>query len=239
LKVEQRDIVVPGDLLADGEYSGGDNTFIDDDMVYATRIGVINVQKPMVSVVALKGCYIPNPGDIVIGKVVGIGLYAWTLDINAPYPGALPASDAFERSFNPQRDELSRYFNLGDYLIAKVVAFDRTRDPLLTVRRHPEDPLLGKITHGRVISIAPTKIPRLIGKKGSMISMLKKETGCHIMIGKNGRVLVSGTPEDETLAAEAIHRIEREAHTQGLTDRISSMIREEKGRADVSESEKE
>jgi exosome complex component RRP4 len=61
--------------------------------------------------------------------------------------------------------------------------------------------------------------------------MLKKETGCHIVIGQNGRILVSGkSPEDERVAVMAIRKIEQEAHTTGLTDRVTEMIRKERSK---------
>jgi exosome complex component RRP4 len=117
-------------------------------------------------------------------------------------------------------------FNKGDLIIAKVVAYNRTRDPLLTIG----EPSLGKVTRGQIVEVTPAKIPRLIGRQGSMISMLKRETGCHITLGQNGLVLVSGrTPEDEQLAISAIRKIDQEAHTSGLTDRVTKMIRKEKG----------
>ena len=62
-----------------------------------------------------------------------------------------------------------------------------------------------------------------------MVSMIKRETGCQITIGQNGLVLISGkTPEDERLAVLAIHKIEQESHTSGLTDRVTEMLRKEK-----------
>jgi len=116
---------------------------------------------------------------------------------------------------------LSEILEVGDMVLAQVLAFDRTRDPLLTIK----GPGLGKISNGRVVQIAAAKIPRLIGRKGSMISMLKRETGCQITVGQNGIALVWGkSPEAEELAVEAIYMVEREAHTRGLTDRIREMI---------------
>jgi len=110
-------------------------------------------------------------------------------------------------------------------VIAKIVAYDRAHDPQLTVG----EPGLGKITRGQVVEITPSKIPRLIGRKGSMISMIKEETGCHIILGHNGIVLVTGKSlENEQLAMMAIRKIEEESHTAGLTDRIAQMIKEEK-----------
>jgi len=116
-------------------------------------------------------------------------------------------------------------FNVGDLLLAKIISFDRTRDPNLTIREAG----LGKITRGHVIKITPAKVPRLIGRKGSMISVLKQETNCYITVGKNGLVLVSCTkPELEAIAILAIRTIEKEAHTSGLTNKISELIKKEK-----------
>ena len=223
---EKKQIVTPGDLVAEGEYTAGYNTYKENDKIYATRVGLVNYEDRRIYVVALKAFYVPNVEDLVIGKVVEVGLGGWTLDIRAPYLAMLRASDALGRSFGPQRNDLTSIFDVGDLVLSKIVAYDRTRDPLLTVR----EPGLGKITRGQVTEITPTKIPRVIGRKGSMISMVKRETGCQITVGQNGLVLVSGrTPEDERLAIMAIRKIEQEAHTSGLTDRVAEIIRKEKG----------
>jgi exosome complex component RRP4 len=114
---------------------------------------------------------------------------------------------------------------VGDLIVAKITAYDRAHDPQLTVA----EPGLGKITRGQIIKITPTKIPRVIGRKGSMISMIKQETGCQIILGLNGVILVTGkTLEDEQLAIMAINKIEEESHTSGLTDRITQMLKEMK-----------
>jgi exosome complex component RRP4 len=79
--------------------------------------------------------------------------------------------------------------------------------------------------------VTPTKIPRVIGRKGSMISMIKQETGCQIILGLNGIILVTGkSPADEQLAMRAIKKIEDESHTTGLTDRITQLLKEEKAK---------
>nr|NIR87871.1 RNA-binding protein [Candidatus Bathyarchaeota archaeon] len=57
------------------------------------------------------------------------------------------------------------------------------------------------------------------------------ETNCQITVGQNGVILVSGrSPKDEQLAVMAIRKIEEEAHTSGLTDRVTQMVKSEKGR---------
>jgi exosome complex component RRP4 len=79
--------------------------------------------------------------------------------------------------------------------------------------------------------ITPTKIPRVIGRKGSMISMIKQETNCQIILGLNGVILVTGkNVADEDLAMRSIKKIEEESHTTGLTDRITQLLKEEKAK---------
>jgi exosome complex component RRP4 len=223
---EKRQIVTPGDLLAENDYMNGENTYRENGKIYATRVGLFNHEEKRVFVVALKSFYVPMVGDTVIGKVLEVTLGGWVVDIRAPYVAMLRASDALERPVRPQRDDLPALFDVGDMMIAQIVAYDRTRDPLLTVLERG----LGKVTRGQTIEITPTKIPRVIGKKGSMVTTIKNETGCQVIIGQNGRIVVAGkTPEDERLAIMAIRVIEQEAHTSGLTDRVTEMLRKEKG----------
>jgi len=223
---EKRQLVTPGDLLAEDNYIAGDNTYEDNGKIYASRVGLVDYEVRKVHVVALKAFYVPSVGDTVIGKVVEVGTGGWMVDINAPYLAMLRASDVIDRPFKPRTSDLPSIFDVGDLIIAKIVAYDRTSDPLVGVR----EPGLGKVMRGQLFEITPTKIPRLIGRKGSMISMIKKETACQITIGQNGLILISGkTPEDERLAVMAIHKVEEEAHTSGLTDRVTEMLRKEKG----------
>jgi len=223
---ENRQIVTPGDLLAEGDYIAGNNTHRDDRKIYASRLGLVEYRGRKVAVVALNTFYVPAVGDVVIGKVVEVNLHGWTVDINSPYMATLRTSEALNRPFKPQRDELSDFLDVGDMILAKVISFDRTRDPSLTIR----EPDLGKIKYGQIVKVSPAKIPRIIGRKGSMIGMLKKETRCNIIVGQNGLVYISGrNREDERIAALAIKKIEEEAHTSGLTDRVAEMIRKERG----------
>ena len=51
---ENRDLVIPGDSLYDGRTRTGDNTFRSEGKVYASRIGLVNYGRNMVSVIALE-----------------------------------------------------------------------------------------------------------------------------------------------------------------------------------------
>ena len=232
--LEKRQLVTPGDLIAEGEYVAGENTFVEKSKIYAARVGIVEYENKRVDVVALKAFYVPRPGDIVIGTITEVGFNGWTVDINSPYIALLRASDVLSRPFKPQKDDLPQVLDAGDLVVAKIVSYDRTHDPQLTVA----EPGLGKITRGQIIKITPTKIPRVIGKKGSMISMIKQETGCNIILGLNGVVLITGkTLEDEQLAMRALLKIEQESHTSGLTNRITQMLKEEKSNKEENKNE--
>jgi exosome complex component RRP4 len=231
---EKKQLVTPGELLAEGEYLPGENTYMEQNKIYASRIGLADTDNKKVNVVALRAFYVPKVGDIVIGTVVEVGFNGWTIDIKAPYSALLRASDVLSRPFKPQNDELSAVLNTGDLIVAKIASYDRAHDPQLTVG----EPGLGKITRGQILHVTPTKIPRVIGRKGSMISMIKQETGCQIILGLNGVILITGkTPEDEELAIEAIRKIEQESHTSGLTDRVTQLLKERKSKIEEKEEE--
>jgi len=219
---EKRRLVAPGELLAEGPFFAGENTYREGTKVFSSRVGMADVIENKIIVVPIKGAYIPRIEDIVVGRVTDIGMSGWQVDICAPYPAMLPQSETpMERGRDMGRRDLGRTYGVGDLMIAEVIAFDRTRDPLLTTKGRG----LGKVTAGKVARIAPAKIPRIIGKKGSMITMLKKETGVDIIPGQNGVILAVGrNPDQERIAVEALYMIEREAHTSGLTDRVKALI---------------
>jgi exosome complex component RRP4 len=88
-------------------------------------------------------------------------------------------------------------------------------------------PGLRKLVGGHIIDISHSKVPRVIGKGGSMISLIKKYTRCRMFVGQNGRIWIDGEPEEIFLAAKAIEKIENEAHVIGLTDAMNKYLSEE------------
>jgi exosome complex component RRP4 len=116
---------------------------------------------------------------------------------------------------------MGRQLSIGDLIIARIVSFDRTRDPMLTV----QDKDLGKIPYGEFIKISPTRVPRLIGKRGSMIQTIEQATQTRVIIGQNGIVVVTGRdPDGLSLAAKAIKLVEEESHTTNLTQRVKTLL---------------
>lgn len=218
---ENRDLVVPGDVLFEGKIRTGENTFRQNDSVIASRIGLVNYNRGMVSVIALEAGFRPLQGDLVIGDIVDIELGKWLVDIDSEPGGVLNVQDAIDAPFR-SNIVLPKILDIGDTIIAKIVDMDRRKTPILSILGRG----LGKIRSGFIIHLTPSKIPRLIGKKGSMVNMILRETGCNIVIGQNGRILLDGrTREQEEIAVKVIQKIEREAHISGLTNRVQDYLK--------------
>ena len=217
----KRKYVIPGDIVTTGPFRPEQNVILDGNKIISTTIGISEIYDDSVRVIPLTGKYIPKINDLVIGKVISHSSLSWELDINSCYVGFLPAQDVFGRDFSAHADELTSKLKSGDLVAARIANFDRTRDPLVTI----SDRDLGKIDSGDLVKISPSKVPRLIGKRGSMIQMIEMATNAAVTIGQNGWVVVScETPEGLLKAKKAIEMINEKAHVANLTDQVKEML---------------
>ena len=75
-----------------------------------------------------------------------------------------------------------------------------------------------------VIKINCHKVPRVIGKEGSMINLIKDKTSTEITVGQNGYVWLKGDIDGTRKAEEAIRLIEKEAASEGLTNKVEEFL---------------
>jgi exosome complex component RRP4 len=214
-------LVIPGEFLSENEKQADEGTYVENGKVFSSVLGIASV-KDRIKVVPFSGKYIPKPGDMIIGIVKEITFSNWIVDIRSPYDGLLHISEYPRRIEN---EEMPKYLNLGNSITTLVKDVDANMKVELTLN----DQRLRPIKEGRIIEVTPSKVPRLIGRGGSMIAMLKNETGCNIFVGQNGRIWIMGKDKGMNLAARAIFKIERETHISGLTERITMFLKEEKG----------
>jgi exosome complex component RRP4 len=212
-----REVVVPGDLLDDSGLRPGNGTYVLDGRIYASRLGVKNVFSGMVSIIPLRGRYIPAPGDMVLGMIADIGPSNWLVDINSPYPAPLHVNEV---PWKVEFGDTSRFLKIGDMIMAKILMVDESMKIQVTMN----DSGLRKLEGGQIVEIAHSKVSRVIGKSGSMIQMIKNMTDCRIFVGQNGRIWVDGDAGNTTVAVDAIKMIEKEAQTSNLTERVKEFI---------------
>ncbi|MGB9636699.1 MAG: exosome complex RNA-binding protein Rrp4 [Thermoplasmata archaeon] len=218
-EIISRKIVVPGELLVKGQMKPGVGTYARDGQIFAATVGILNIHGNYVNVIPLSGKYIPRVGDVVIGKIIDVAPTNWLVDINAPYPAPLHITGT---PWRIEMGETQKYLDIGDMVLCEVEAVDETKRVMVTMAR----PGCKKLTSGEIIEITPTKVPRVIGKGGSMINLLKNYTRCRIFVGQNGRIWLEGNVEMIALAILAIRKIEEESHLLGLTEAIKNFLEE-------------
>jgi len=219
-KVKENEIVVPGEEIVSGMgYLPAYGTYRDGEMIRANKLGIVHVDGRAIKLVPLSGNYLPKRGDVMIGKVIDVTYSGWIVDTNSAYRAMLGLKEATS-DFIRKGADLTKYFNFGDYLVAKIL--NVTSQNLIDLTM--DGPGLRKLDTGRIIRVNPNKVPRIIGKEGSMVSMIKAETNCRITVGQNGVIWVSGNPKEELIAVSMIRKIERESHISGLTERIKAEI---------------
>jgi len=191
-----KQIIVPGEKI---EGKVNRHFYRRGEEKFSTLYGILSEKEGFSKIVPLKGKYFPLEGDFVVGIVVEVKYNGCFVDINSPYSGFLMTRNSYEH---------------GDVLIAKVIKVDEVKKVLLGEDR--------KLIGGNLIEILPVKVPRVIGKKNSMLDLIREKTGSNVFVGRNGRIWIKGGSIAK--AEEAIFRIEREAHTTGLTERITKML---------------
>jgi len=220
IKVKDRDIAVPGEIMAVGMDSfPGLGTYREGENIIASRLGLVQLDGRTIKLIPLSGRYIPKKYDTIICKVIDVGISNWRIDTYSPYSAMLTMKEATSQ-FIARGADLTKDFNLGDYIVCKII--NVTSQKLVDVTMKGLG--LKKLKGGRTITVESNKVPRIIGKQGSMVSMIKAETKCNIVVGQNGIVWIDGSPKEEILAIKGIRKIEEESHLSGLTEKIKEFL---------------
>ncbi|MBW2965059.1 exosome complex protein Rrp4 [Candidatus Woesearchaeota archaeon] len=225
IKIQDKEVVIPGEELANGmDFLPSFGTYREGDKILASRLGLAIIEGKVIKLVPLSGVYHPKRGDTIIGQVIEILLSGWRVNTNSAYSAVLNLKDA-TAEFIARGADLTKYFAIGDYVMAKITNVTSQNLVDLTMK----GPGLRKLKGGRIVTVNANKVPRIIGKQGSMVSMIKQYTNTRILVGQNGIVWIAGEdPAMELLAQETIKKIEREAHIPGLTDSIKAFLEKHK-----------
>jgi exosome complex component RRP4 len=217
---EKRQIVVPGETMVSGnEFLPGDGAYRDGEDVVAGRFGIANVFEKHVRVVPISGAYYPRRGNTIIGTIVDITFNGWLIDFGGAQNAFLSVAEV-PRYVN--KNEMQEFLDFGESVIVKVWDVkSRGVDVSMKMRG------FGKIEGGMIVSIGANEVPRIIGKEGSMVKMIKGATGCNVTVGQNGKVWVSGKDSDmEVAAKKIIEFISDNVTVSGLTEMVEKFIKD-------------
>ncbi len=198
-------IVIPGELVTDKRKRLGTHVYIKEGKIYSDSVGLVNDESEHASVVPLQGKYMPAQDDLVVGIVTGEKFAGYVVDINT-----------FYSSFVSKR-ELREVLKPGSIISAKVIKVSELNEVDLGNVR--------VFYGGEIIQASPVKVPRIIGREGSMLNVLKNGTDCSILVGRNGRIWIKGG--NIKLLVEAVKKIEMESHLDHLTDKITEFLKTE------------
>jgi exosome complex component RRP4 len=219
---KERRLVIPGETIVSGpDFLPGDFTRKDEDNVVASRYGLAEISGRIVKIIPISGVFEPRRGNTVIGRVEDITFNGWIVDIGGPYSAFLPLAEC-PRFIN--KNDISEFAGIGDVMSVKISSVKKGSIDLTLKSRG-----LGKLEGGRIIKVNPHKVPRIIGREGSMINLIKNSTKTDITVGQNGYVWIRGDLEGENKAEKAIELVIKEATSDGLTEKIEDFLRGGKG----------
>lgn len=226
---KERKVVIPGEVIVSGsDYLPGEWTEKRGDEIVSVRYGLAEESNKLVRIIPLSGTYNPRRGNVVIGKVELITHNGWVIDIGAAENAFLPLTEV-PRFVNKGR--LDEVMKIGDMVIAKVWSTNGRGIDLSVKSRG-----LGKIDQGFLFNVNPHKVPRIIGKEGSMVNLVRDNTGCNITVAQNGLVLLEGEKiENEIFAQKAINFIAERSFISGLTEEVEKWFTENGGKASSQE----
>ncbi len=203
---KQKKILIPGDLVTEQRKKLGQHVFVENGKVYADALGITYPGAAAAYVVPLHGKYIPQQGDLVVGIVANETFKGYIVDINSIYYSFVSKESV--------RHELQR----GSIISAIIRDVNEINEAELDDIR--------VFYGGEVIEVSPVKVPRIIGKNGSMLQVLRSGTGGSLVVGRNGWVWAKGG--DISLFVRAVRLIEKESHLSNLTSRVEGFLKREK-----------
>lgn len=216
---EERRIVVPGEIIISGdEFLPGDGTRREGNDILASRYGLADISDRMIKIIALSGNYVPRRGNVIVGQVSNITFRGWVIDFGGHFNGFLPLTEV-PRFIN--KGELRSYLDFGDVICAQILGADETSVDLSIKQRG-----FGKLEGGQLLEVNPNKVPRIIGKEGSMVKLIKESTNADVDVGQNGVVWIYGDKiEDELKAKKIIEFICENSFISGLTEKVEEFVK--------------
>ncbi|MEK6825227.1 MAG: exosome complex RNA-binding protein Rrp4 [Nanoarchaeota archaeon] len=218
--MKKRRVVIPGEVIVSGEdFLPSEGARRQGKDIVANRFGLAEEAGRVIKVIAITGAFVPRRNNVVIGRVTNITFNGWVVDIDSASSGFLPIDES-PRFIN--KGDMDQFLAIGEAVAAKIWSVN-TRGIDLTLKGKG----LGKLEGGFIFRVSPNRVPRVIGREGSMINLIKEKTSCNITVGQNGWIWVRGTTmEGEIKARKAIEFVTEKVAVEGLTEKMEAWFQE-------------
>lgn len=219
IEEKERKVVTPGEIVGGDNNLPGEGTRREGGDIISQRYGLLDEQDKLVKVIPLSGVFIPRRGNVIIGRIEDLTFNGWLCDVNSAHTSFLPVSEV-PRYID--KHHLAEFLDIGDFFSAKITGVKAKGIDLSLDSRG-----LGKLEGGIIISVNPNKVPRIIGRSGSMIKLIKDSTNTRITVGQNGFIWIRGDNiEDELKAKKAINFVSDRSFVSGLTEKVEGYLKE-------------
>jgi len=216
----KRRAVVPGETIIEGEdYLPGEGTRREGNKIVASRFGLAEEAGRVIKIISIFGAFVPRRGNVVLGRVTDLTHSGWLIDIDASQSAFLPIAE-FPRYVN--KSEMDQHLAIGEMVSAKIWSIQNRGVDLAMKGRG-----LGKLEGGFAFRVIPSRVPRVIGREGSMVNLIKERTGCNVTVGQNGWIWIKGPSIDaEIKARKVIEMVTSKVHVSGLTEKVEAWFEE-------------
>jgi exosome complex component RRP4 len=179
-------VVTPGEVItSEGGFLRGHGTFEDGEgALVASVAGVVERVNKLISVRPVRARFQAEIGDVVLGRVVGVGQKRWALDVGGHQDASLmlsavtlPGGAQRKRTAEDQLQMRSLYTE-GDLISAEVQAFQGGGSG--SVALHTRSLKYGKLENGQFVVVPAALIKRL---KQHFVTL---PCGVDLIIGTNG-----------------------------------------------------
>jgi len=211
--------VLPGDLVARGNYRVYSNVIKTDSEYYSIFVGKAEVDEGRISVTRLSGPYIPRVGDQIIGMVTDVQPLAVTVDINSYVNGFIMANSFFKRRIDPSKQDINEKVRIGDLLNVRVSRIERGRDVMLSLG--PK----WKVSGDAIFYISPAKASYLLRSKSNIVNRIKALTGTGITMGANGIMVARGNRDSIKRLNDIIKIIESHNELYELEGALKEVLK--------------
>ncbi|TIB82513.1 hypothetical protein E3Q06_03404 [Wallemia mellicola] len=181
-------LTAPGEIIASSSaYMHGHGTYVNDGNIISQMSGVVERVNKLVSVRPLKHKYLPQVGDLVIGRIVEVQAKRWKVNINAASDAVLMLSSinlpggVQRRKLESDELQMRNFFTEGDLCVAEVQSFFHDG----SVSLHTRSLKYGKLRNGTLATVQPNLMRRL---KSHFYTL---PVNVDLIIGLNGRIWVS------------------------------------------------
>ncbi|KAK6355796.1 exosome non-catalytic core subunit rrp4 [Orbilia javanica] len=238
-------IVTPGEVVTeDPQWMRGHGTYLSQPLVpggsqsiVSSLAGTISKTNKLLSIRALKFRYVPEIGDLVVGRILEVQTKRWRVDIAAPHSATLLLSSInlpggiLRKRTSTDELQIRTFFSEGDLLVAEVQTL--SNDGLASL--HTRSLKYGKLRNGVFMTIDAGMVRRM---KSHVLTMNTSNGGgeVDIYLGVNGYIYIakhttplteSGGPEGKSVSITRLEEEASEAIYSNVNEEISPETRAE------------